>query len=58
MDRSKVADGPSGVRRGRAGPWRAAPFPLPQRRFELERIADAHDAVQQGALGKVLVDVA
>jgi NADPH2:quinone reductase len=31
--------------------------PLPQQRFELERIADAHDAVQQGALGKVLVDV-
>lgn len=32
--------------------------PLPQRRFELARIADAHDAVEQGALGKVLVDIA
>ncbi|MDQ2729529.1 MAG: NADPH:quinone reductase [Actinomycetota bacterium] len=32
--------------------------PLPLQRFGLERIADAHDAVEQGALGKVLVDVA
>jgi NADPH2:quinone reductase len=31
--------------------------PLPQQRFGLERIAEAHDAVQQGTLGKVLVDV-
>jgi NADPH2:quinone reductase len=31
--------------------------PLPLHRFALERIADAHDAVQAGAVGKVLVDV-
>lgn len=30
---------------------------LPAHRFELERIADAHDAVEGGAVGKVLVDV-
>jgi NADPH2:quinone reductase len=30
---------------------------LPLHRFELERIADAHDAVEGGAVGKVLVDV-
>ena len=30
---------------------------LPVHRFPLERIADAHDAVESGAVGKVLVDV-
>ena len=30
---------------------------LPLHRFPLERIADAHDAVEQGAVGKVVVDV-
>lgn len=31
--------------------------PLPQHRFPLDRIADAHDAVEAGAVGKVLVDI-
>ena len=31
---------------------------LPLHRFPLERAADAHDAVQGGAIGKVLIDVA
>ena len=31
--------------------------PLPTTRFPLERIAQAHDAVQGGTLGKVLVDL-
>ena len=31
---------------------------LPLHRFPLDRIADAHDAVEGGAVGKVLVDVA
>jgi NADPH2:quinone reductase len=31
--------------------------PLPVRRFPLEAIADAHDAVEARALGKVLVDL-
>jgi NADPH2:quinone reductase len=30
---------------------------LPLHRFPLERIAEAHDAVEQGALGKVLVEI-
>jgi NADPH:quinone reductase len=30
---------------------------LPLLRFPLERTADAHDAVEQGAVGKVLIDV-
>jgi NADPH2:quinone reductase len=30
---------------------------LPEHRFPLERIADAHDAVESGALGKVLVEI-
>ncbi len=30
---------------------------LPVHRFPLEQIADAHDAVQAGAVGKVVVDV-
>jgi NADPH2:quinone reductase len=30
---------------------------LPLRRFDLDRIADAHDAVEQGAVGKVVVDI-
>ena len=30
---------------------------LPIHRFPLERIADAHDAVEGGAVGKVLVEV-
>lgn len=29
----------------------------PLHRFPLERIADAHDAVEAGAVGKVLVDI-
>jgi len=31
---------------------------LPQRRFPLDEIADAHDAVEAGYVGKVLVDIA
>jgi NADPH2:quinone reductase len=31
---------------------------LPLHRFPLEQIADAHDAVEQGAVGKVIVDLA
>ena len=31
--------------------------PLPPVRFALERIGDAHDAVQRGTLGKVLLDL-
>jgi NADPH2:quinone reductase len=31
---------------------------LPLTRFPLERAADAHDAVERGAIGKVLIDVA
>lgn len=31
---------------------------LPVHRFPLERTADAHDAVERGAVGKVLIDVA
>jgi NADPH:quinone reductase len=31
--------------------------PLPAHRFPLDQIADAHDAVEAGAVGKVLVDV-
>jgi NADPH2:quinone reductase len=31
---------------------------LPLHRFPLERTADAHDAVEQGIVGKVLIDVA
>ena len=30
---------------------------LPLHRFSLERTADAHDAVEHGAVGKVLVDI-
>jgi NADPH2:quinone reductase len=30
---------------------------LPLHRFSLDRVADAHDAVQRGAVGKVLIDV-
>jgi NADPH2:quinone reductase len=30
---------------------------LPVTRFALERTADAHDAVQGGAVGKVVIDV-
>jgi NADPH2:quinone reductase len=32
--------------------------PLPAHRYPLERIAEAHDAVEAGAVGKVLVDIA
>ena len=32
--------------------------PLPERRYPLERAADAHDACRAGATGKVLIDVA
>jgi NADPH:quinone reductase len=32
-------------------------FGLPLHRFPLERTADAHDAVEHGAIGKVLVDI-
>jgi NADPH2:quinone reductase len=31
--------------------------PLPLHRFPLERTADAHDAVEGGAVGKVVIDV-
>jgi len=31
--------------------------PLPTHRFALDRVADAHDAVESGAVGKVLVDI-
>ena len=31
---------------------------LPLTRFPLERTAEAHDAVEAGAVGKVLIDVA
>jgi len=31
---------------------------LPLRRFPLERAADAHAAVEAGAVGKVLIDLA
>lgn len=31
--------------------------PLPEHRFKLDEIAAAHDAVEQGAVGKVLVDI-
>ena len=30
---------------------------LPLHRFALERVADAHDAVEGGAVGKVLIDL-
>jgi NADPH2:quinone reductase len=30
---------------------------LPAHHFPLERIADAHDAVENGAVGKVFVDI-
>jgi NADPH2:quinone reductase len=30
---------------------------LPLHHFPLERTADAHDAVEQGVVGKVLIDV-
>jgi NADPH2:quinone reductase len=30
---------------------------LPVHRFPLDRIAEAHDAAQEGVLGKVLVDI-
>jgi NADPH2:quinone reductase len=35
----------------------AALTPLPVHRFPLERTADAHDAVEGGALGKVVIDM-
>jgi NADPH2:quinone reductase len=31
---------------------------LPLHRFPLERTAEAHEAVEKGAVGKVLIDVA
>ena len=34
-----------------------APTPLRPHRFPLEAIADAHEAVERGVLGKVLVEV-
>lgn len=34
-----------------------APAPLPQHRFPLEAVADAHEAVERGVLGKVLIEV-
>jgi NADPH2:quinone reductase len=44
-----VADGALGV---------GEEYGLPLVRFPLERTADAHDAVENGAVGKVLVDIA
>jgi NADPH2:quinone reductase len=35
-----------------------AEFGLPLTRFTLEQTADAHAAVEHGAIGKVLIDVA
>jgi NADPH2:quinone reductase len=32
-------------------------FGLPLHRFPLDRAGEAHDAVERGAIGKVLVDV-
>ena len=32
--------------------------PLPFHRFSLEQIADAHRAVEEGVVGKVVIDVA
>lgn len=34
-----------------------APAPLPRHRFPLEAVADAHESVERGVLGKVLVEV-
>lgn len=48
--RRAVADVSQAVREG-------ALTTLPLHRFPLERTADAHDAVQGGAVGKVLIDV-
>jgi NADPH:quinone reductase len=48
--RRAVADVSQAVRGG-------ALTTLPLHRFPLERAADAHDAVQGGAVGKVLIDV-
>ncbi len=48
--RRAVADVSQAVREG-------ALTTLPLHRFPLERAADAHDAVQGGAVGKVLIDV-
>jgi len=31
--------------------------PLPEHRFALRNIMDAHEAVEHGAMGKVLVDI-
>ena len=48
--RRAVADISAALRAG-------ALTPLPEHHFPLEEIAAAHDAVEQGAVGKVLVDV-
>ena len=37
--------------------WASRPG-LPLTRFPLERAAEAHDAVEAGTVGKVLIDVA
>lgn len=50
----QIADAVDGVSRAVAA---GALTTLPLHRFPLERVADAYDAVQQGAVGKVLVDV-
>jgi NADPH2:quinone reductase len=47
--RRAVADVSQAVREG-------ALTTLPLHRFPLERAAEAHDAVQGGAVGKVLID--
>jgi NADPH2:quinone reductase len=52
---------PEAIRAARDGVGAAlrdgALTPLPLHRFPLERIADAHDAVEAGAVGKVVVDM-
>ena len=50
-----VADVRAAVRAGELGVGAEAGLPL--HRFSLERTADAHAAVQAGAVGKVLIDV-
>ncbi len=53
--RRAVQDVSAAVAAGALGVGDAAGLPL--RRFPLDRTADAHDAVENGAVGKVLIDV-
>lgn len=54
MPRAAVAEAVSDVSAALAG---GVLSELPEHRFALRDIAAAHDAVEQGAVGKVLVDV-